>query len=230
MVTKENWNSWSCKFQNNSSFLKIYDRLESATSKHLEILFIHRQKSVTITGITRHSTTMLKFYLLLSLCAHSGTTKKGTYRKWTKQSASEWHYWFTSQKSLKLSRMKGIWCPKDDRFQRERMSHHQYKVKTDLPRKARIFLVLNKSHRGWDWAPLVCRYLAMALLRVLPLQFLLPQVPSPFAALSIQALLSPFAPFLSPSVQSPLPAITTSRETPRHETKALHTSLTEGVS
>lgn len=68
--------------------------LENATSKHLEILLIHRQKSVMITGITRHSTAMLKFYLLLvreqlSLCAHSGTTKKGTYWKSTKQSASK---------------------------------------------------------------------------------------------------------------------------------------------
>lgn len=70
----------------------------------------------------------------------------------------------------------------------------------------------------------------MALLRVLPLQFLQPQVPSPFAALSIQALLSPSPAFLSLSVQSPLRAITTSREMPRHEIKALQTSLTEGVS
>lgn len=110
-------------------FLRIYDRLENVSSKHLEILFIHRQKSVTITGITSHSTTLLKFYLLLvreqlSLCAHSGTTKTGTYQQSTKQSELEWHYWFTSQKPLKLSRMKGIQCPRDGRFQRERVWHH----------------------------------------------------------------------------------------------------------
>lgn len=110
-------------------FLRTCDMLESATSKHLETLFIHRQKSVMISGIKSHSTTMLKFYLLLvrehlSLCAHSGTTKKGTYWVFTKQSKSEWHYWYTSQKPVKLSRMKGIGCPRDDRFQRERMSHH----------------------------------------------------------------------------------------------------------
>lgn len=69
----------------------------------------------------------------------------------------------------------------------------------------------------------------MALLRV-PLQvlLLLSPFPSPVAALPIQALLSPHA-FFSLSVQSPLPAITTSRETWRHETKALHALLTKGV-
>lgn len=70
----------------------------------------------------------------------------------------------------------------------------------------------------------------MALLRV-PLQvlLLLSPFPSPVAALSIQALLSPSHAFFALSVQSPLPAITTSRETWRHETKALHTLLTKGV-
>lgn len=53
----------------------------------------------------------------------------------------------------------------------------------------------------------------MALLQV-PLQvLLLSPFPSPVAALSIQASLSPFPAFFSLSVQSPLLAIKTSRET-----------------
>lgn len=70
----------------------------------------------------------------------------------------------------------------------------------------------------------------MALLRI-PLQIvlLLCPFPCPVAALSIQALLSPSPAFFSLSVQSPLPAITTSRETEAHETKALHALLAEGV-
>lgn len=57
----------------------------------------------------------------------------------------------------------------------------------------------------------------MALLQV-PLQVLLSPFPLPVVALSIQALLSPSPAFFSLSVQSLLPAITTRRETWRHET------------
>lgn len=97
------------------------------------------------------------------------------------------------------------------------LQSHQHEIKIYLPRKAKIFLVLNKTHRGWDWAPLVCREVAMALLQV-PLQVLLSPFPLPAAALSIQALLSPSPAFFSLSVQSLLPAITTRRKTWRHET------------
>ena len=79
-------------------FLRIYYRLENVASKHLEILFTHREKkSIMITGITSHPTNMLRFYLLLvreqlSLCAHSGITKKRTYWKFTEQPELERHY------------------------------------------------------------------------------------------------------------------------------------------
>lgn len=110
------------------------------------------------------------------------------------------------------------------------MQSHQYEIKIDLPRKAKISLVLNKTHREWDWAPLVCREVAMALLQV-PLQvLLLCPFPSPVAALSIQALLSPSPAFFSLSVQSPLPAVKTNSETQRHETdwRSLINAIQEG--
>lgn len=102
--------------------LRIYDRLENVTSKQLEILFTHREKSIMIAGITSHPANMLRFCLLLvreqlRLCAHSGITKKHAYWKFTEQPELEWHYWFTSQTPLKLSSMKGIPCPRDGRFQ-----------------------------------------------------------------------------------------------------------------
>ena len=67
--------------------------------------------------------------------------------------------------------------------------------------------------------------MAMALL-LLQVLLLPPPFPSPVAALSIRVLLFPSLAFFSLSVQSPLPAVTASSETQRHETNAIHELLT----
>lgn len=97
-------------------------------------------------------------------------------------------------------------------LKKKRKKDKKKKRKKDLPRKAKISQVLNKTHREWGWAPLVCRLMAMALL-LLQVLLLPPPFPSPVAALSVRVLLFPSLAFFSPSVQSPLPAVITSSET-----------------